>query len=160
INFLDTANVYSDGHSEEIVGRALKDMVKRDDVVLATKVFSRMRPGPNGAGLSRKAILSEIDHSLRRLGTDHVDLYQIHRWDSAIGDAVGAIAKERGVPRAQVAMAWLLQKPGVTSPIVGAVKPHHLTDAAAAVALKLTADEIRRLEAPYRPHAVAGIGVR
>ncbi|TMQ04516.1 MAG: aldo/keto reductase [Deltaproteobacteria bacterium] len=277
INFLDTANVYSDGHSEEIVGRALKDMVKRDDVVLATKVFSRMRPGPNGAGLSRKAILSEIDHSLRRLGTDHVDLYQIHRWDSAtpieetldalhdvvkagkaryvgassmfawqfckalytsrlhgwtgfvsmqnhlnliyreeeremlplcldqriavlpwsplargrlardpgeatprsggdafadrmydptadadraIVDAVGAIAKERGVPRAQVAMAWLLQKPGVTSPIVGAVKPHHLTDAAAAVALKLTADEIRRLEAPYRPHAVAGIGVR
>ncbi|TMQ06086.1 MAG: aldo/keto reductase, partial [Deltaproteobacteria bacterium] len=80
--------------------------------------------------------------------------------DRAIVDAVGAIAKERGVPRAQVAMAWLLQKPGVTSPIVGAVKPHHLTDAAAAVALKLTADEIRRLEAPYRPHAVAGIGVR
>jgi aryl-alcohol dehydrogenase-like predicted oxidoreductase len=277
INFLDTANVYSDGHSEEIVGRALKDMARRDDVVLATKVFSRMRPGPNGAGLSRKAILSEIDHSLRRLGTDHVDLYQIHRWDSAtpidetlealhdvvkagkarylgassmpawqlckalytsrlhgwtqfvsmqnhlnlvyreeeremlplcadqriavlpwsplargrlardpgeatprsgadafadrmydptadadraIIDAVGAIAKERGVSRAQVAMAWLLQKPGVTSPIVGAVKPHHLSDAAAAVALKLTADEIRRLEAPYRPHAVAGIGVR
>jgi aryl-alcohol dehydrogenase-like predicted oxidoreductase len=81
INFLDTANVYSDGHSEEIVGRALKDLVKRDDVVLATKVYSRMRPGPNGAGLSRKVILSEIDHSLRRLGTDYVDLYQIHRWD-------------------------------------------------------------------------------
>src|SRR5882757_1490099 len=81
INFLDTANVYSDGHSEEIVGRAIKDFAKRDDVVLATKVFSRMRPGPNGSGLSRKAILSEIDHSLRRLGTDYVDLYQIHRWD-------------------------------------------------------------------------------
>src|SRR3954462_782022 len=81
INFLDTANVYSDGHSEEIVGRALKDFVRRDDVVLATKVYSRMRKGPNGAGLSRKVILSEIDHSLRRLGTDHVDLYQIHRWD-------------------------------------------------------------------------------
>src|SRR5215467_8656969 len=83
INFLDTANVYSDGHSEEIVGRAIKDFARRDEVVLATKVFSRMRPGPNGAGLSRKAILSEIDHSLRRLGTDYVDLYQIHRWDAS-----------------------------------------------------------------------------
>src|ERR1043165_9389605 len=83
INFLDTANVYSDGHSEEIVGRAPKELVKRDDVVLATKVYSRMHKGPNGAGLSRKAILSEIDHSRRRLGTDYVDLYQIHRWDSS-----------------------------------------------------------------------------
>ena len=276
INFLDTANVYSDGHSEEIVGRALKDFVKRDDVVLATKVCSRMRPGPNGAGLSRKAILSEIDHSLRRLGTDHVDLYQIHRWDDrtpieetldalhdvvkagkaryvgassmpawqftkalytsrlhgwsefvsmqnhlnllyreeeremlplcadqriavlpwsplargrlarepgeatpragadlfadrmydptadadrAIVEAVGAVAKERGVPRAQVAMAWLLHKPGVTSPIVGAVKPHHLSDAVAALGLRLTPTEIQRLEVPYRPHAVTGISV-
>jgi aryl-alcohol dehydrogenase-like predicted oxidoreductase len=276
INFLDTANVYSDGHSEEIVGRALKELVKRDDVVLATKVYSRMRKGPNGAGLSRKAILSEIDHSLRRLGTDYVDLYQIHRWDSmtpieetldalhdvvkagkarylgassmaawqftkalytsrlrgwtefvtmqnhmnllyreeeremlplcldqrvavlpwsplargrlardpsqatprtendafagrlydasadadrSIVDAVGAIARERGVPRAQVAMAWLLQKPGVTAPIVGAGKPHHLTDAVAALALALTDAEVRRLEEPYRPHAVVGIAV-
>src|SRR3954447_19518868 len=83
INFFDTANVYSDGTSEEIVGRALKDFAKRDDIVLATKVNSRMRPGPNGAGLSRKAILSEIDYSLRRLGTDYVDLYQIHRWDAS-----------------------------------------------------------------------------
>jgi aryl-alcohol dehydrogenase-like predicted oxidoreductase len=83
INFIDTANVYNGGTSEEFVGRALRDFVQRDDVVLATKVFSRMRPGPNGAGLSRKAILSEIDHSLRRLGVDYVDLYQIHRWDSA-----------------------------------------------------------------------------
>src|ERR1043165_38727 len=82
INFLDTANVYSDGHSEEIVGRAVKDFARRDEIVLATKVFSRMRPGPNGAGLSRKAILQEIDASLRRLGTDYVDLYQIHRWDA------------------------------------------------------------------------------
>src|ERR1700755_2557342 len=81
INFFDTANVYSDGTSEEIVGRALKELVKRDDVVIATKVNSRMRPGPNGAGLSRKAIFAEIDASLRRLGTDFVDLYQIHRWD-------------------------------------------------------------------------------
>ncbi|HEX7844128.1 MAG TPA: aldo/keto reductase [Kofleriaceae bacterium] len=276
INFWDTANVYSDGHSEEIVGRALRDFARRDDVVLATKVYSRMRPGPNGAGLSRKTILSEIDHSLRRLGTDYVDLYQIHRWDHAtpieetlealhdvvkagkaryigassmaawqftqaiytsrlsgwsefvsmqnhlnllyreeeremmplcadqriavlpwsplargrlvreageatprtandafagrlydptadsdrgIIDAVAAIARERGVPRAQVALAWLLQKPGVTSPIVGATKPHHLTDAVAALGVVLTGDEIRRLEAPYRPHAVAGISV-
>ncbi len=81
INFFDTANVYSLGSSEEIVGKALKDMAKRDDIVIATKVFNRMRPGPNGAGLSRKAIMTEIDHSLRRLGTDYVDLYQIHRFD-------------------------------------------------------------------------------
>ncbi len=81
ITFFDTANVYSDGTSEEIVGRALRDFARRDDVVLATKVHGRMRPGPNGAGLSRKAIMTELDHSLRRLGTDYVDLYQIHRWD-------------------------------------------------------------------------------
>ena len=81
INFFDTANVYSDGSSEEIVGRALKDFVPREEVVIATKVHGRMRPGPNGAGLSRKAILQEIDASLKRLGTDYVDLYQIHRWD-------------------------------------------------------------------------------
>src|SRR5947209_13134881 len=81
INFFDTANVYSDGTSEEIVGRALKDFARRDAVVLATKVHGRMRPDPNGVGLSRKAIMTEIDASLRRLGTDHVDLYQIHRWD-------------------------------------------------------------------------------
>src|ERR1700742_2350638 len=81
INFFDTANMYSDGTSEEIVGRALKDFSTRDEGVIATKVFNRMRPGPNGAGLSRRAIFTEIDHSLRRLGTDYVDLYQIHRWD-------------------------------------------------------------------------------
>lgn len=81
INFLDTANTYSNGSSEEIVGRAIKDFAKREDIVLATKVFNRMRPGPNGAGLSRKAIFDEIDNSLRRLGTDYVDLYQIHRFD-------------------------------------------------------------------------------
>ena len=84
INFFDTANVYSDGTSEEIVGRALKDFVRREDVVLATKVNGRMRPGPNGAGLSRKAIMGEIDNSLRRLGTDFVDLYQIHRTDPTV----------------------------------------------------------------------------
>ncbi len=81
INFFDTANVYSLGVSEEILGRALKDFARRDEVVIATKVHGKMREGPNGGGLSRKAILSEIDHSLRRLGTDYVDLYQIHRWD-------------------------------------------------------------------------------
>ena len=86
INFFDTANVYSDGTSEEIVGRALKEFSTRDEVVIATKVFNRMRPGPNGAGLSRRAIFTEIDHSLRRLGTDYVDLYQIHRWDYANPD--------------------------------------------------------------------------
>ncbi|MFS2153176.1 aldo/keto reductase [Rhizobium sp. Rhizsp42] len=81
INFLDTANTYSDGSSEEIVGRAIRDFSRRDEIVLATKVFNRMRPGPNGAGLSRKAIFDEIDNSLKRLGTDYVDLYQIHRFD-------------------------------------------------------------------------------
>jgi len=82
INFFDTANVYSDGTSEEIVGRALKEFARRDEVVIATKVFFRMHQGPNGAGLSRKAIMTEIDNSLKRLGTDYVDLYQIHRWDN------------------------------------------------------------------------------
>jgi len=274
INFLDTANVYSDGHSEEIVGRALKDFTRRDEIVLATKVHGRMRPGPNGAGLSRKAIFAELDHSLRRLGTDYVDLYQIHRWDpttpieetlealhdivkagkaryvgassmfawqlakalytsrlrgwtgfvsmqnhvnllyreeeremlplcadqhvavlpwsplargrltrdagattqrletdafggrlyqamtevdAKIIDAVGKVARARNVPRAQVALAWLLQKPGITAPIIGAGKPEHLTDAAAAVSLTLGADELAALEAPYLPHPVAGI---
>jgi 1-deoxyxylulose-5-phosphate synthase len=273
INFFDTANVYSDGTSEEIVGRALKDFVRRDDVVLATKVNGRMRPGPNGAGLSRKAIFAEIDNSLRRLGTDFVDLYQIHRADPTVPieetmealhdtvksgkaryigasnmyawqfakavytsrmhgwtefvsmqdhinlinreeeremlpfcvdqgiavmpwsplargrltrgwnetsarletdefgkklyndfpdsdrlviEAVGRVAANRGVPRAQVALAWVLHKKGVTSPIVGASKPEHLTDAVAALALKLTADEIKMLEGPYVPHKVAG----
>ena len=275
INFFDTANVYSDGTSEEIVGRALKDFVNRDDIVLATKVNGRMRPGPNGAGLSRKAILAEIDNSLRRLGTDFVDLYQIHRWDSGVPieetmealhdvvkagkaryigassmyawqfakalytsrlngwtefvsmqnhvnlinreeeremipfcldqgialmpwsplargrlardwndaggssrqvtdafgktlyndlpesdrlvvEAVGKIAGARDVPRAQVALAWVLQKKGVTAPIVGASKVEQLTDAVAALSLKLTADEIKMLEAPYVPHKIAG----
>ncbi len=273
INFFDTANVYSLGSSEEIVGKALKDMAKRDDIVIATKVFNRMRPGPNGAGLSRKAIMTEIDHSLRRLGTDYVDLYQIHRfdydtpieetlealhdvvkagkaryigassmsawrfmkmlktseangwtrfatmqnyvnllyreeeremlplcreegigvipwsplargrltrdWDSSsaraetddfgktlyaataeadrkVVEAVAAVAKARGIPRAQVALAWVLQKPGITAPIVGASKMGHLDDAVAALKVKLTAEEIAALEAAYVPHAVVG----
>jgi len=274
INFFDTANFYSDGSSEEIVGRALKELARRDEVVIATKVYFRMRPGPNGSGLSRKAILAEIDNSLRRLGTDYVDLYQIHRWDSktpidetmealhdtvkagkvrylgassmyawqflkanhvaerhgwtrfvsmqnylnllyreeeremlplcqaeGIGvipwsplakgrltrdwdeqsarseadevgkrffatmadadrkvvEAVAQVAAERGVPRAQVALAWVLQKGVVTAPIVGATKPHHLEDAVASLAVKLTPDEVARLEEPYVPHPVMGI---
>ncbi|RKP55835.1 aldo/keto reductase [Pararobbsia silviterrae] len=273
INFFDTANVYSAGTSEEIVGRALKEYAKRDEIVLATKVNGRMHQGPNGAGLSRKAILSEIDASLRRLGTDYVDLYQIHRWDyetpieetmealhdvvkagkaryigassmyawqfakalhvaerhnwtrfvtmqnyvnllyreeeremlplcaaegigvipwsplargrltrdwdtqsarsdtDAFGktlyantehadrqvvEAVAEIAKARGIPRAQVALAWVLQKSVITAPIIGATKHEHLDDAVAALSVKLTADEIAKLEAKYVPHAVTG----
>jgi 1-deoxyxylulose-5-phosphate synthase len=275
INFFDTANVYSLGASEEITGRALKQYARRDEIVLATKVFSRMREGPNGAGLSRKAIFQEIDASLRRLGTDYVDLYQIHRWDQTtpieetldalndvvragkaryigassmfawqfaqaleisrrngwarfismqnflnliyreeeremlplcksegigvipwsplargrlarpwdaeatnrsekdrygahiyakvsagdrqIIDEVGNIAGRRNIPRAQVALAWLLQKPEVTAPIIGATRPQHLQDAVAALDVNLTEEEMRVLEAPYAPHPVAGI---
>ena len=273
INFFDTANVYSDGSSEEIVGRALKEFTRREDVVIATKVHGRMRPWPNGGGLSRKAILHEIDASLRRLGTDFIDLYQIHRWDSttpieetleALHDVVKAgkaryigassmyawqfaqalaiadregwtrfvtmqnflnllyreeeremlplcaaegigvipwsplargrltrdwdetsarsetdefgkklyartgeadrkvvervaeVAARRGVPRAQIALAWVLAKPGVTAPIVGATKLQHLDDALAALTLTLSPEEIAALEEPYVPHAVAG----
>ena len=271
INFFDTANVYSDGTSEEILGRALRDFARREDVVIATKVRNWMRPGPNGEGLSRRAIMSEIDASLRRLGTDHVDLYQIHRWDygtpieetmEALHDvvkagkaryigassmyawqfmkaqgvaaqhgwtrfvsmqnyvnllyreeeremlpmcqaegiavlpwsplargrlarppdaetgrsrldvyapklfsnteaadrkvieAVGRVADRRGVPRAQVAMAWLLGKSFITSPIIGATKPHHLVDAVASLSLTLTDNDVADLEAPYVPHTV------
>jgi aryl-alcohol dehydrogenase-like predicted oxidoreductase len=273
ITFLDTANVYSDGSSEEIIGRALRDFARREEVVLATKVFNRMRPGPNGAGLSRKAIMTEIDASLKRLGTDYVDLYQIHRWDphtpieetlealhdvvkagkalyigassmhawqfakaiytsrlngwtefvsmqnhlnllyreeeremlpfcedqgiavipwsplargrltrapgetsdrqekDAYGrslyastveadrrvvEAVAKVASARGVPMARVALAWLIGRSGVTAPIIGASKPHHLTDAVAALEIDLTAEEMADLEAPYIPHAIAG----
>jgi aryl-alcohol dehydrogenase-like predicted oxidoreductase len=126
INFFDTANVYSDGASEEIVGRALKDFARRDDVVLATKVNARMRPGPNGAGLSRKAIFAEIDNSLRRLGTDFVDLYQIHRWDpktpieetmEALHDVVKA-GKARYISGSNM-YAWQFSKALYTSRLHG-----------------------------------------
>ncbi|CAM5746004.1 putative oxidoreductase YajO [Streptomyces afghaniensis 772] [Streptomyces afghaniensis] len=270
VNFFDTANVYSDGTSEEIVGRALRDFARRDDIVLATKVHGRMRPGPNGGGLSRKAIITELDQSLTRLGTDYVNLYQIHRfdphtpveetmealhdvvkagkvryigassmyawqfskaqytarlngwtrfvsmqnhynllyreeeremlplcadqgvgvlpwsplargrltrdWDTTtersatdtfgsnlyqegdctIVEAVTRIAGERGVPRAQVALAWLLHQDTVTAPIVGASKPQHLEDAVAAVELELSDKELEELERPYTPHPIAG----
>ena len=275
INFFDTANVYSDGTSEEIVGRALKDFAQRDEIVLATKVHGKMRNDVNGKGLSRKAILTEIDHSLKRLGTDYVDLYQIHRWDNdtpieetlealhdvvkagkaryigassmyawqfakalfladqhgwtrfvsmqnhynliyreeeremmklcldqgiavipwsplargkltrpwdqqnatdraekdefgktlytkaidadhAVVDRVGEVAKAKGVSQAQVALAWMLGKPFITSPIIGATKMHHLDDAISALPVKLTADEVTKLEEPYVPHPVSG----
>ena len=275
INFFDTANVYCNGDSERILGRFLKANARREDTVIATKLNGVMRDGPNGGGLSRKEIFFEIDESLRRLGTDYVDLYQIHRWDrttsieetlqalndlvragkvrylgassmwawqfskalyltdrhgwsrfvtmqphynllyreeeremlplcldQGIGvlpwsplargklarpwdaeatkrsetdgyakslytksadadrrvvDRLGELAAARGVPRAQLALAWLLAKPAITAPIVGATKPHHLDDAVAAVALKLSPDEIASLEGPYTPHPVLGL---
>ncbi|PDP88321.1 alcohol dehydrogenase [Glycomyces fuscus] len=270
VNFFDTANTYSDGSSEEIVGRALAEYADRDEIVLATKVFGRTRRGPNGGGLSRKAIMTEIDHSLRRLGTDYVDLYQIHRWDPAtpveetvealhdvvragkaryvgassmyawqfakalrvadvngwtrfatmqnhynllyreeeremlplcadegvgvipwsplargrltrewdsetarsrgdafgaslyaeadrsIADAVGRVAERRGVPRARIALAWVSRNPAVTSPIIGATKPHHLDDAIASLSLELTDDEVEELERHYTPRPTSG----
>jgi len=273
INFFDTANAYSDGTSEEIVGRVLADFGRRDEIVLATKVFYPMRQAPNVGGLSRKAIFAALDASLRRLGTDYVDLYQIHRWDygtpieetlealhdvvksgkvrylgassmfawqfskslyvargrgwtpfavmqnhynllyreeeremlplcaaEGIGvipwsplargrltrdvnettervrtdaygkslydaqessdrrviEAVSALARRRGLPRAQIALAWLLHKPAVTAPIVGASKIAQLEDAVAAVSLTLSPEEIASLERPYVPHPIAG----
>jgi 1-deoxyxylulose-5-phosphate synthase len=270
INVFDTANVYSAGRSEEITGQALKDFVPRNEVVLATKVFMPMRPGPNSTGLSRKAIFAELEASLRRLQTDYIDLYQIHRWDygtpieetlEALHDAVksgkvryiGAssmhawqftkalyladlhgwtrfvsmqnhynliyreeeremlplcadqgigvipwsplargkltrpwdetttrketddfgrilyrdedrsvvdrvleVAAKRDLTPAQVALAWLLHNPVVTSPIVGVTKPSHLSDAIAAVDIELDDNEVAYLEESYVPHAVAG----
>jgi aryl-alcohol dehydrogenase-like predicted oxidoreductase len=271
INFFDTANVYSNGTSEVITGKALRDFAKRDDVVIATKVRFPMDAGPNDYGLSRKHIMSAIDASLKRLGTDYVDLYQIHRWDyetsieetmEALHDIVKAgkvryigasamfawqlakaqytadlhgwtrfvsmqnhynllyrederellpfcedqgvgvipfsplargvlarkpekvedtaryqsdelaksryeqadnlttvervleLAEARGIPMAQVALAWMYTKPNIASPIVGTTKPHHLEDALAALSVHLTEDEVKRLEEPYRPHPV------
>ncbi|MEK3806960.1 aldo/keto reductase [Bacillus sp. FSL H8-0547] len=271
INFFSTANMYSDGSSEEILGRALKDFARRDEVVVATKVFVAMRNGPNGMGLSRKAIMTEIDNSLRRLGTDYVDLYQIHRWDPytpieetmealhdlvkagkvryigassmlawqflkaqhaadrngwtkfismenrlnllyreeeremlplckeegigvtpylplaagrltrdwdektvrsesdqiakglfskseevdrKVAERVAEVAAARGIPRAQIALAWLLQKEEVTAPIIGATKVRHLEDAVEALSVRLTDEEIRSMEELYVPHGL------
>ena len=275
INFFDTADIYSSGKSEEVVGRALRDFASRDEIVVATKVHGPMGPGPNDQGLSRKHILSSIDASLKRLGTDYVDLYQIHRWDNdtpieetmealndvvhmgkvryigassmyawqfakalytadlhgwtrfvsmqphynlvyreeeremlpfcqdqkigvipwsplarglltgnrvrdaskteraktdafakrlyisdvdfAIAGRVEEVAQARGIPSAQVALAWMLSKPVITAPIIGATKPHHLEDAVTALSVKLSEDEIHRLEELYQPHPVAGL---
>lgn len=270
ITFFDTANVYSLGSSEEIVGRALGEFANRDDVVIATKVFNRMRPGPYGAGLSRKAIMAQCDASLRRLGTDFIDLYQIHRWDyrtpieetmealhdlvrngkvrylgassmhawqfakaqhvaemngwtpfismqdhynllareeeremhpmcldmgvgvipwsplargrltrpwdvetgrtetdefgktlyrdddSRIVDAVQQVARDRGVPMAQIALAWVRSKPAVDSPIIGASKPEQLDDAVASLSIELTDVEVEQLESAYTPRENTG----
>ena len=270
VNFFDTANVYSLGTSEEFVGRALRDFALRDEVVVATKVHGTMRKGRNAAGLSRKAIMTEVDHSLRRLGMDYIDLYQIHRfdpttpieetmevlhdvvkagkaryigassmwawqfskaqyvaeqngwtkfismqnhynllnreeeremmplcvdqgvgvipwsplargrltrdWDDAtsrsetdefgkglykpedqvIVERVAEVARELGAPRAQVALAWVLSKSFVTSPIVGATKEGHIDDAIAACELQLSAEHVARLEEPYTPHESVG----
>jgi aryl-alcohol dehydrogenase-like predicted oxidoreductase len=270
ITFWDTANVYGFGTSEEIVGRAIRKYTRREDVVLATKVHFKMHDGPGGSGLSRKAIMEQIDASLSRLGTDHVDLYQIHRFDpetpveetmealhdvvkagkarylgassmwawqfakmqhvaaargwtrfvsmqdqyslmmreeeremfglladqgvssipwsplakgrlarpwgehtqrfdtdpvgrrffgdgdQSVIEAVQRVAEARGVPMAQVALAWVLQNPVVAAPIVGATKPHHLPDAVAALDIKLGDDEIRTLEEPYTPRLPSG----
>jgi 1-deoxyxylulose-5-phosphate synthase len=275
INFFDTANMYGAGASEEVTGRALRDFARRDEMVIATKIYYPMRPDANGRGLSRKAIMAEVDASLRRLGTDYIDLYQIHRWDYAtpieetlealhdvvksgkaryigastmfawqfckalyladlhgwtrfvsmqshynllnreeeremlglcqaegigvlpwsplargrlarpwesepstergridewgnslyaetieadrkVVDRVGEVATARGIARAQIALAWLLSKPAVTAPIVGATKPHHLEDALSALSVKLSDAEIKALEAPYVPHPVVG----
>jgi aryl-alcohol dehydrogenase-like predicted oxidoreductase len=270
INFLDTANVYSAGSSEEIVGKAVQDFVPREEVVIATKVHGQMRPGPNGGGLSRKVIFAELEASLRRLRTDYIDLYQIHRWDystpieetlEALHDVVregkvryiGAssmyawqfakalyvaelrgwtrfvsmqnhynliyreeeremlplcadqgigvipwsplargrltrpwdattarlekdefgrtlyrdtdreivervieLAGKRGVSPAEIALAWLLRNPAVTSPIVGVTKPEQLTQAVSAVDVELDDAEVAYLEEPYQPHPVAG----
>jgi aryl-alcohol dehydrogenase-like predicted oxidoreductase len=275
ITFFDTADVYSQGASEVATGRLVGKLLSRDEVVIATKVHGVMTPGPNGRGLSRKHILSAIDASLGRLGMDHVDLYQIHRWDphtpieetmealhdvvragkarylgassmaawqfakaqhvaerhgwtrfvsmqdhynllyreeeremipqcldQGVGilpwsplargwlagtrtreggratrraetdafqdqlygrpedfdvvDRVAEVAGERGLPPAQVALAWLLHRPGVSSPIVGATKPGHLEDALAATEVALSPDELARLEEPYVTHPVLG----
>lgn len=275
INFFDTADMYSDGASEEVLGRAMRDFAKRDEVVIATKVFFPTGRGPNERGLSRKHILAAIDASLRRLGLDYVDLYQVHRFDpetpieetmEALHDVVksgkaryiGAssmfawqfagmqhaadlhgwtrfismqphynlvyreeeremlplcraqgvgvipwsplargflagnrtreksgetarsqsdqyaqemyfadsdfvvvervieVARKRQVRPAQIALAWVLSRPGVTAPIIGATKPHHLDDAVAALSVRLTEEEVAFLEEPYRPHPVLG----
>jgi aryl-alcohol dehydrogenase-like predicted oxidoreductase len=165
VTCFDTADVYSAGMTEEITGRLLAKLFpSRDDYVLATKVYFPMAPGPNDRGLSRKHVLAGIDASLRRLGTDHVDLYQIHRWDDEtyndddfdVVDVVRAVAAERGLPPAQIALAWLLGKPAVTAPIVGATRLHHLEDAIAAVDVTLSEEEMAHLEAPYHPHPVLG----
>jgi aryl-alcohol dehydrogenase-like predicted oxidoreductase len=273
INFFDTADVYANGSSELIIGRALRDFASRDEVVIATKVYFDISPKPNDRGLSRKHILSSIDASLKRLGMDYVDLYQIHRWDydtpieetlEALNDVVRAgkaryigassmyawqfakalytsdlhgwarfvsmqphynliyreeeremfplcqdqkiavipwaplakgrlarkpskeqnetqraqtdaigkrlysdedlmiaqrvsdVAEARGLPMAQVAIAWMLSKPVITAPIIGATKPHHLDDAVAALSVLLTPEEIQQLEEAYQPHPILG----
>ena len=201
INFFDTANLYSDGTSEEIVGRALRDFARRDEIVVATKVRFGSRKAPNIGGLSRKAIFAEIDASLQRLlyreeeremlplcidqgvgvipwsplargrlarpWGDHTpriasDVFgatlfeQTEENDRQVALALAGVAAQSGATRASVALAWLLRKPGITAPIVGASKPEHFDDALAALKLELSAAQVAALEAPYLPHAVVG----
>jgi aryl-alcohol dehydrogenase (NADP+) len=271
VNFFDTADVYSVGASEEITGRWLNEMAARDDIVIATKAHGAMGPGPNRRGLSRKHLIEACENSLRRLKTDYIDLYQIHRWDYttpleetldaldslvrsgkvrylgassmaawqfakalftakehgwhrfvamqnyynliyreeeremiplcidqgagvipwsplargffahhegavtkraetdqfakrlsrredelAIAEAAAKIANQRGVTSTQIACAWILQAPGVTAPIIGATKTHHLKELFKAVEIELSAEEIAALEGPYLPHPIIG----
>src|SRR3989442_1277406 len=173
VNFFDTANLYSNGRSEEIMGELLKD--QRDDVVLATKVRLKVGEGPNKEGLSRYHILQQARKSLKRLRTDRIDLYQIHRWDysTPIEETLGAlndlfrpedfdvverveeVAKEKGATTAQIALAWLLHK-GVNAPIIGATKVEHIDEAVGSLDLQLSADDVRRLEEPYKTHRILG----
>jgi aryl-alcohol dehydrogenase-like predicted oxidoreductase len=184
INFFDTADIYSLGMSEEVTGRALKDFAKRDEVIIATKVFNPMGPGPNARGLSRKHIMDAIDASLRRLGVEYVDLYQIHRWDAdtpleetlqALNDVVRA-GKARYIGASSM-YAWQFMKALllaeahgwtrfvsmqnhynlVWAPIVGASKLPHLEQAVDALSINLTAEQLKTLEGPYRPHTVLGL---
>jgi aryl-alcohol dehydrogenase-like predicted oxidoreductase len=160
INFFDTANMYSQGSSEEILGRALRDFANRDDIVIATKLRNPMRSGPNGKGLSRKAIMTEVEHSLTRLGTDYIDLYQVHRNDhtTPLEETLGALhdlvkaGKVRYLGEARPGRAaWLRSKPVVTAPLVGASTVRQIDDAAASLGIELHEAEIRALEAPYTP---------
>ena len=170
INFFDTADMYSLGGSEEILGRALHDFAARDDVVIATIVFHPMSDKPNAQGLSRKHILASIDASLRRLCTDYVDLYIIHRFDpeTPIEETIEAldIVVRSGKGRyigASSMHAWqfmrmlaLQERHGLARFVIGASKPHHLDDAVASLSLALTSEEVAKLEAPYRPRPIAG----
>jgi aryl-alcohol dehydrogenase-like predicted oxidoreductase len=135
ITFWDTANAYGFGTSEEIVGRAIRKYTRREDIVLATKVYFKMGDGPGESGLSRRVLPHD---------------------DKPIVDAVQAVAGERGVPMAQVALAWVLKNPVVSAPIVGPTRPGHLADAVAALDIRLTDDETQRLEAPYTPRTPTG----
>jgi aryl-alcohol dehydrogenase-like predicted oxidoreductase len=167
VTFFDTADMYSGGVTEEITGRLLGKLFShRDDYVLATMLYFPPGPAPNDRGLSRKHVLASIDASLRRLGTDYVDLYQIHRWDdeTPVEETMAALhevvqagkARYLGASMAQIALAWLLGKPGVNAPIVGATRLSHLEEAVAAVGISLTEDTVAQLEKPYRPHRVLG----
>jgi aryl-alcohol dehydrogenase-like predicted oxidoreductase len=154
INFFDTADMYGAGESEQVVGRALGQFARRDEVVIATKVFYAMRSGPNGGGLSRKAIFAGITAQgmmRRRCGSTA-------QADERVVNGLGEVAEARNMPRAQVALAWLMQKPDVTAPIVSATKLSHLDDAIAAMDVKLEPPEIALLERHYVPHAMSFSG--